>query len=176
MGAIRTQEIFVARHIFRKVQPPPVRTTLVDYRMSPTQTFEANDGSIDIVFVSWDDGDNSHWLGEFSAGNSQTADWAHYTASHDLISESTIWQVIWGHLEGDSAGEAPRYISHDTEPCDPCSHRIVKATDRYPDVWYGLRSPRPQPVRWIGDYRGFYGCSVAWCGGAVFASLLLALT
>ena len=170
MGYAPADRVYVLRHFNPQ---RPFRTTLVSFRLTPAQTYDYNSGSEDFTWYSSDTGDNSTWTGQFSYANSSTNDWGDWSANHDDSDINTIWsQVNWSYLNGDSTGGCCRYVRDDEPPCASCGVKKVRA--HYPDVWYGTNRPRALPAAWRGNYRAFYGCAAAWCGGAALGGYLFA--
>jgi hypothetical protein len=171
LGFEPTEHVFVARHLYTAPsRSTMIRTVAVNPKLTPIQTFETYGDNSDVIFTSYDDGDWSHWVGEFSAINHTQNAWADYSAEHDDSDESTIFrQVNWAYLEEDSEGGGGHYIS--TTPQADAALRLRAVQDRHPDVWYGNQSPRATLVRWRGNYRGDYGCAAEGCSAAAGTSL-----
>lgn len=172
MGYPKPDRVFV----LRRFNPQrPVQTTAISFRVMPAQTFDYNNGTEDFTWYSSDTGDNSTWTGQFSYSNNVANVWGDWNANHDDSNINTIWsQVNWAYLVGDSTGNCCRWVQNGTPPGTHGRVENVRA-HRYPDVWY-MDQPRVQLAGWHGNYRAFYGCATAWCGGAGLGAYLFAGT
>jgi hypothetical protein len=183
MGYKPTDKV-VAQRIVRRSVVRSGGIMPVSLKLTPTgQTTEVSDGVVDLIWTSWDTGDNSTWTGVTEASNYEDNLWGTFTGQHDLTSEDTAWrQVFWANYEGGGDGGGPYPIRYDVQPSPDYGRRAAKG---------GVLAGAPRlllaaaggpgavayvrPNRWWkGDYRGYYGCSAAWCAGAAIGCALFA--